>query len=924
MTLTDRAKALTKKLSLISTAFVLAVSTLTALTPFVLSQEASAAPATGTQVVTGDTAAGYNQPGWLFNRDTTYATPTTFVNSNPSTGSGSLYVKPISSTNPASKFIAENFIFTEIEAIDSISVDYKLGSPTSQARQVYMNVYANYATSPADKYFDCRYDVVSGGIGSSSAYSTLTFSPSATYTTTAGCPSSPSEMGEGATVRAYSVSYGGTSLSDAGMSAYFDNARISTTSGITTYDFEAAPTAIPTGLTLYKGTTAVASGSAVKTTDAELRWTPVSGAANYQVRVTNPSDTSQTFRTGWYTLDLSNPNHFGTQQGDWKYEVRAQDAESLAWSAWSNTVSLVYDTVKPVLSLPEGSIVGNAPYTFTISQTEANPEKTVVEIQQMVNGKWKKLNDKWFYGDNTFNYTVNPAAIGLQDGVITQIKVNSWDAAGNTVSSTSAVVVDLTAPTGEIRYGNTAPINGNVIAYLTTDTVVATPDGWTATDTSGKKFSKKFTTNANTTVTFYDLADNPGTAQVAITWIDKTAPVAQIASPVSENISGVVTITGAIDDAHPMNSFFEINGPNGYKVSSKNTNGVTEHSFAWDTTLLENGQYTISFETRDRANNKGASSTTTKVVTVDNTAPTLTIESPASSTEQPTSFAVSGVAGDSDSGVALVSYNVSNLSGSYGSTSLNDSVASGTIPLGANGSWNFALNEFSSGFYRVTVTVQDEAGNTFSESIDVSVDATGPELAFTVGNSGRTIVGSTTDPDQPVTVTIDGYNPVTFTPGSGNWVYTIPAAIPNGTYDVTVSSMDIYGNTTEVNDEATFTVFVPEEEGTTIDEEDSDASAAGANGNESSQLNGGFPLAAILGTNTTIPPADAADESAQTDGAAEVEGTSTENNLAQAVDTDSTDGSVFGLAWYWWLLIVAALATLIWWITAAIRNRSEA
>lgn len=34
-------------------------------------------------------------------------------------------------------------------------------------------------------------------------------------------------------------------------------------------------------------------------------------------------------------------------------------------------------------------------------------------------------------------------------------------------------------------------------------------------------------------------------------------------------------------------------------------------------------------------------------------------------------------------------------------------------------------------------------------------------------------------------------------------------------------------------------------------------------------------------------------------------------------------GNIFGLAWYWWLLIVAALGALIWWIVSAIRNRDQ-
>jgi len=66
-------------------------------------------------------------------------------------------------------------------------------------------------------------------------------------------------------------------------------------------------------------------------------------------------------------------------------------------------------------------------------------------------------------------------------------------------------------------------------------------------------------------------------------------------------------------------------------------------------------------------------------------------------------------------------------------------------------------------------------------------------------------------------------------------------------------------------------------------------------------------------------------ETSSADGAA-VEGASSEKIVAQAADTDAAadanDGTIWGLAWYWWLLIVAALAAIVWWIAAALRRRS--
>ena len=77
--------------------------------------------------ISGDTAAGENQPGWLFNRDISTSTPFEFSNAAASIGSGSLYVLPISSA-PADKFIGEFFMLSPIADVTSISYDFRIGS----------------------------------------------------------------------------------------------------------------------------------------------------------------------------------------------------------------------------------------------------------------------------------------------------------------------------------------------------------------------------------------------------------------------------------------------------------------------------------------------------------------------------------------------------------------------------------------------------------------------------------------------------------------------------------------------------------------------------------------------------------------------------------------------------------------------------
>lgn len=203
-----------------------------------------------TVTVTGNTSPGENQPGWMFGRDLSNATPFSFVMSSPSIGVGSLYVEPLSSV-AAKKFIGENFINTPITEINSISYDFKIGAggSSTQEEQFYMNVYANFGISDDLKFYDCRYDVVPT-VGSKDGYTTVTFDPNNSYpvTTRGGasaspftCPSSPAAMdtlSAGSNIRAFALNLGDTSANDVGLDGYFDNVVVDLGSGVTTYDFE--------------------------------------------------------------------------------------------------------------------------------------------------------------------------------------------------------------------------------------------------------------------------------------------------------------------------------------------------------------------------------------------------------------------------------------------------------------------------------------------------------------------------------------------------------------------------------------------------------------------------------------------------------------------------------------------------------------
>lgn len=204
-----------------------------------------------TIVVTGNTSAGENQPGWMFNRDITTATPFDFNTNEASIGTGSINILPIGA-NAADKFIAENFTNTPIANINSISYDFMIGAGGEEADKVhfYMNVYANFGESDDNKFYDCRYNIVPT-VGSVAGFTTVTFDPTQAYpvTTRGGasasphaCPAIPADMDNlspGSNMRVFAINVGDTSLNDVGLDGYLDKVVVNLDSnGVTTYDFE--------------------------------------------------------------------------------------------------------------------------------------------------------------------------------------------------------------------------------------------------------------------------------------------------------------------------------------------------------------------------------------------------------------------------------------------------------------------------------------------------------------------------------------------------------------------------------------------------------------------------------------------------------------------------------------------------------------
>jgi hypothetical protein len=215
-----------------------------------------------TVIITGDTAAGENSPGWLFNRDQSTSTPYQFDTAQASIGKGSVYIEPITNTTtsgdpePKDKFIAENFILKSVSEVNSISYDFLIsGSGTpGDAGQFYLNLYVNLSGSSPTAFYDCRYDYVPAS-GSTTGFTTFTYNPLDTPVNvgsrnSASCPSTMAALiaaDPGAVIRVFAINVGDTSTSDTGLAGFIDNVVVNTTDGTTTYDLEPSKEACKRG-----------------------------------------------------------------------------------------------------------------------------------------------------------------------------------------------------------------------------------------------------------------------------------------------------------------------------------------------------------------------------------------------------------------------------------------------------------------------------------------------------------------------------------------------------------------------------------------------------------------------------------------------------------------------------------------------------
>lgn len=218
------------------------------------------------------------------------------------------------------------------------------------------------------------------------------------------------------------------------------------------------------------------------------------------------------------------------------------------------------------------------------------------------------------------------------------------------------------------------------------------------------------------------------------------------------------------------------------------------------------------------------------------------------------------------------------------------------------------------------VTIEDLAGNTKTINYSVnSIDNVPPAVTVTSAtrnsNGTYTLTGTTSDASDDVAVSVNGASALPATVAGTTWQF-VTQILADGLYTVAVTSTDEYGNSGSLSPVYSFTAVAPFLGGNGLSEEaelvvtdlsnvpgaaqvgatpQTFAAATGVTGEDTDQND-----TAILGAQTSKQPAAA----------------------APAIEATESGWKIFGLAWYWWLAILAAIAAA-WWAIAGYRRRQD-
>ncbi|HIC8834516.1 TPA: Ig-like domain-containing protein [Enterobacter hormaechei subsp. steigerwaltii] len=443
--------------------------------------------------------------------------------------------------------------------------------------------------------------------------------------------------------------------------------------------------------------------------------------------------------------------------------------------------------------------------------------------------------------DGTWSAAIPAADVGaLAAGTVT-VTVAGQSAAGNPVSISHDVTVDLAAVAISIDaiatddVINAAEKGADLVLSGSTSNV---EENQTVTITfGGKSYTAKVDADGNWTATVpsSDLAglkDGDASVQVSVTnvngnsasagreySVDATAPTVTIDTVAGDNVingseaaAGVAisgTTTAEVGQTVTVNL-----GGNSYTAQVQQGGVWSINVPAADLSTLADNGYTVQVSVSDAAGNPGSAG---KAITLDTTPPTVSFNVVAgddviNSVEHGQAQVVSGTATGASVGDKLVI--------TIGSNQYTTTVdASGKWSVGVPASDISALTD---GTVTLSATITDSAGNSSTQTHDVVVNTASVALTvntlsgddvINAAEAGASLVinGSSAQfaNGTQVTITLNGKSYTATIQSDGSWTTTVPAAdvgtlADGASYQVSVSAQDSAGNSAS----ATHTISV--------------------------------------------------------------------------------------------------------------------
>ncbi|MEK8925875.1 Ig-like domain-containing protein [Escherichia coli] len=491
--------------------------------------------------------------------------------------------------------------------------------------------------------------------------------------------------------------------------------------------------------------------------------------------------------------------------------------------------------------------------------------------------------------DGTWSVGVPAADVGNWPAGTVDITVSGASSAGNPVTITHPVTVDLAAVAISINTVsgddviNAAEKGADLSLSGSTSGVEA---GQTVTVTfGGKTYIATVAGDGSwtTTVPAADLSalrDGEATVQASVSNINGNTASATHAYSVDATAPTLAINTIATDDilnAAEAGNPLTISGTSTAEAGQTVT--VTLNGVAYIGTVQAGGSWSVSVPTTDLSNltaspytvsasvsdKAGNPATATHGLAVDLTVPVLTINTVSgddiiNATEHGQALVISGSSTGGEAGDVIT-------------ITLNSKTY--TTTLDASGNWSVGVpaadvTALGSGPQTITAAITDTAGNSDDASRTLTVNLTAPTIGIntiasddvinaTEKGADLQITGTSNQPaGTTITVTLNGQNYTATTDSSGNWSATVPAsaasALGEANYTVTASVTDTAGNSNSASHNVLVNSALP---GVTINAVATDdiinAAEAGSAQTISGQVTGaaqGDTVTVTLGGNT--------------------------------------------------------------------------